>query len=68
MSEITKEFNSLDVVIKRRLILYYLYDYTLEEIAIKEHCSKVAIKYSLDIAIKNLKKINLHQTILIMKC
>ena len=54
--ELLNAIKELQTTQKRRLILYYLYDYTLEEIAIKEHCSKVAIKYSLDIAIKNLKK------------
>ena len=54
--ELLNAIKELQTTQKRRLILYYLYDYTLEEIANKEHCSKVAIKYSLDIAIKNLKK------------
>ncbi len=54
--ELLNAIKELQTTQKRRLILYYLYDYTLEEIAIQEHCSKVAIKYSLDIAIKNLKK------------
>ena len=54
--ELLNAIKELQTTQKRRLILYYLYDYTLEEIAIKEHCSKVAIKYSLDISIKNLKK------------
>ena len=50
--ELLNAIKELQTTQKRRLILYYLYDYTLEEIAIKEHCSKVAIKYSLDIAKK----------------
>ena len=41
---------------KRRVIKYYFEDKTLEEIAKEEGCSKVAIKYSIDNAIKNISK------------
>lgn len=39
---------------KRRLIKYYFYNMTLEAIAQEEKCSKRAIKFSIDIAIKKL--------------
>lgn len=54
--ELKKEIHKLPATQRRRVILYYLYDCTLEEIARKEQCSKVAVKYSLDIALKTLKK------------
>lgn len=41
---------------KRRLIMYYFNDLTYDQIAKKENCSKVAIKYSIDTAINNLRK------------
>ena len=40
---------------QRRIFMYYFSNLTLEQIAKIEKCSKVAIKYSIDIAIKNLK-------------
>lgn len=54
--EILKEVKKLPEIQKRRIVLYFLYDFTLEEIALKESCSKVAIKYSIDLAIKTLQK------------
>ena len=42
---------------KRRLLLYYFEDLTYEQIAELEGCSKVAVKYMIDKALKNLKKI-----------
>ena len=41
---------------KRRLEMYYFKDMTYEQIAKKEMCSKVAIKYSVTRAVENLKK------------
>lgn len=41
---------------KRRLVLYYFENMTYEQIAKLEGCSKVAVKYTIDKAIKNLKK------------
>lgn len=40
---------------KRRIKKYYFDEMTLEEIAKEENCSKVAIKYSIDIGIEKLK-------------
>ena len=41
---------------RRRLILYYFEEYTYEQIAKMENCSKVAVKYSIDKAIVALRK------------
>lgn len=54
--ELRQAINSLDEIQKRRIIKYYFYDKTYEEIAKEENCSKVAIKYSIDSAIKNISK------------
>lgn len=59
--EILKEelkfaINELPSIQKRRLKKYYFNNMTLEEIAKEENCSKVAIKYSIDIAIEKILK------------
>lgn len=54
--EITKALNTLNETQRKRFIMYYLDDMTYEEIAIKEKCSKQAIKYSIDIAKKHLRE------------
>ena len=41
---------------RSRLVLYYFGDFTYEQIAGMEGCSKRAVKFSVDIALKNLKK------------
>ena len=41
---------------KRRLLLYYFEDLTYGQIAEMEGCSKVAVKYTIDKALKTLKK------------
>ncbi len=41
---------------KRRLIMYYFYDMTLNQIAINENCTHRAVKFSIDIAIEKLRK------------
>ena len=41
---------------RRRLTLYYFGGYTYEQIAIMDNCTKMAVKQSVDIAIKKLKK------------
>ncbi len=48
--------NNLPDIQKRRVIKYYFDNKTYEEIAREENCSKVAIKYSIDSAIKNISK------------
>ena len=48
--------SKLPEVQRKRLILYYFSGCTYEEIAKQEGCSKIAIKKSIDGAIKNLRK------------
>lgn len=57
LEELKKAINSLPDIQKERIIMYYFYDMTLEEIANKYDCSKVAIKYSVDKGIQNLKEL-----------
>ena len=54
--ELRDAISSLPEFQKRRIIKYYFYNKTFEEIAKEEQCSKVAIKYSIDSAIKNISK------------
>ena len=54
--KIKSAINQLNDIQKRRIIKYYFYDKTYEEIASEENCSKIAVKYSIDIAIKNISK------------
>ena len=42
---------------RRRLVLYYFGDFTYEQIAEMEGCTKRAVKFSVDIAIERLKEI-----------
>ena len=42
---------------RRRLVLYYFGEFTYEQIADMEGCTKRAVKFSVDIALKNLKEI-----------
>lgn len=55
--ELHNKISKLPEVQKRRINMYFFEDMTLQEIASKEKCSKVAIKHSIDDALKNLKKI-----------
>ncbi len=41
---------------RKRLIQYYFYDMTLDEIGKMEGCSKTAIKYSIDSALEKISK------------
>ena len=42
---------------RRRLVLYYFGEFAYEQIADMEGCTKRAVKFSVDIALKNLKEI-----------
>ena len=55
--ELHKAIMSLPEVQRRRIVLYYFSGLTYEQIADKEGCTKRAIKFSIDIAIKKLKEI-----------
>ncbi|MGM9628917.1 MAG: RNA polymerase sigma factor [Faecousia sp.] len=46
----------LPAVQRRRLLLHYFGGYTYEEIAKIEGCTKMAVKFSIDIAVKKLRE------------
>ncbi|MCI9434926.1 MAG: sigma-70 family RNA polymerase sigma factor [Bacilli bacterium] len=46
----------LPVIQQRRIRKYYFDDKTFEEIAIEENCTKRAVKFSVDIALKKISK------------
>ena len=48
--------NRLPDIQRRRVLLYYFAGYTYEQIAEMEGCTKMAIKFSIDIAIKKLRE------------
>lgn len=48
--------SKLPTVQRRRIILYYFGEYTYEQIAKVEGCTKMAVKFSIDIAIKKLRE------------
>lgn len=54
--ELYKAIAQLPEKQRRRLVLYYFGELTYEQIAEMEGCTKRAVKFSVDIAIKNLKK------------
>lgn len=54
--ELRDAINELNDVQKRRIRKYFFENKTYEDIANEEKCSKVAVKYSIDIAIKNISK------------
>lgn len=56
MEELRLSIINLPLIQKRRLIKYYFDNKTYQEIADEEHCSKIAIKYSIDLAIENISK------------
>ena len=48
--------SKLPAVQRRRVLLYYFGEFTYEQIAQMEGCSKRAVKFSVDIAIQKLKE------------
>lgn len=56
IEDIKTIIDSLPDIQKRRLKKYYFEDKTFEEIALEENCSKVAVKYSIDIALEKISK------------
>lgn len=54
--ELIVAINKLPETQKRRIKMYYFEEKTLENIGNIEHCSKVAVKHSIDDGIMNLKK------------
>lgn len=56
LEEVKTIIDSLPDIQKRRLKKYYFEDMSLEQIAVEENCSKVAVKYSIDIALQKISK------------
>ncbi len=52
------EIKELPNIQKRRLVMYYFENMTLDGISKIENCSPRAVKYSIDIALKKLSKID----------
>lgn len=52
-----RAISQLPEIQRRRIILYYFEDLTYEQIAELESCTKRAVKFSIDLALKKLKKI-----------
>ena len=48
--------SSLPDIKRRRLWLYFFEEFTYEEIAVMEGCTKRAVKFSIDLALQNLKE------------
>lgn len=56
IEELKYIINSLPEIQKRRLKKYYFDDMTLDQIAKEEKCSKVAVKYTIDIALQKISE------------
>lgn len=54
--ELKETINELNDIQKRRLKKYYFDNMTFEEIAKEEHCTKRAVKFSVDIALEKISK------------
>ena len=54
--ELHKAIAQLPEIQRRRILLYYFGGYTYEQIAHMENCTKRAIKFSVDAALKNLRE------------
>lgn len=54
--KLNRAIGTLSKMHRRRILLYYDYNLSLSEIAEIEGCSKVAIKYSIDVALKQLRE------------
>ena len=53
--ELHKAIEQLPEIQRRRILLYYFGGYTYEQIAQMENCTKRAVKFSVDAALKNLR-------------
>lgn len=54
--ELHKAIAQLPEIQRRRILLYYFGGYTYEQIAQMENCTKRAVKFSVDAALKNLRE------------
>ena len=55
--ELHRAIAQLPEIQRRRVLLYYFGGYTYEQIAQMEDCTKRAVKFSVDAALKNLREI-----------
>ena len=56
IKQLKKLINILPDIQKRRLIKYFFHNKTYEDIAKEEHCTKRAVKFSIDIALEKISK------------
>ena len=56
IKDLLSEIRKLPILQKNRLIKYYFYNMSYEQIAKEEGISKIAVKYSIDIAIEKILK------------
>lgn len=56
IKDLLSEIRKLPILQKNRLIKYYFYSMSYEQIAKEEGISKIAVKYSIDIAIEKILK------------
>lgn len=56
IKDLMQEIKKLPILQKNRLIKYYFYSMSYEQIAKEEGISKIAVKYSIDIAIEKILK------------
>lgn len=54
--QLMKAISELPKIQKNRLIKYFFDGKTYEEIAIEENCTKMAVKFSIDIALEKISK------------
>ena len=54
--ELHKAIAQLPEIQRRRILLYYFGGYTYEQISQMENCTKRAVKFSVDAALKNLRE------------
>ena len=54
--ELHKAVAQLPEIQRRRILLYYFGGYTYEQISQMENCTKRAVKFSVDAALKNLRE------------
>ena len=55
--ELHKAISQLPEIQRRRILLYYFGGYTYEQIAQMEKCTKRAVKFRVDAALKNLREL-----------
>lgn len=55
--DLMRAINKLPIIQQRRIKMYYFYDMTSKEIAIKENCTQHSVRVSIRRALEELKKI-----------